>query len=440
MELFYRILEVINYVIIGICTTAFFFQIVMILFFWLPEKHFPVSEKKAKIAVMFMAKDEEEVIGKTIASFLEGQDYPKELYDLYVVADNCSDHTADIAKQAGAEVLVHTDDDPKHARKAYGIQFGLETIRNTGKGYDFFLLFDADNQAKNDYLSRMNDAFQSGVEIARPFEASSNAGKNAWASVSAGYYLRDSFIASNFRERLHLDSMLTGAGMMVAEKILAEIPGSFDAFTMAEDAEFTVRRLLKKKHVHYVADAVVYEDQPATLKDTVSRLTRMGHGLNRLFFAKGFPLFGHFFISGRWSNIDLFVQIMMIPVAVLCCLWFPAYYIFYVLLHFFNAIGPEFLGAYYNIGGYAMTSEMSWLLLWDLMKMILIVVGAYLVLYPFQTWVCVLRSKKKLGWPNIKGYVSGILLSPLFMIVYALAITAGALGKPKWKKIKRSVD
>ena len=122
MELFYRILEVINYVIIGICTTAFFFQIVMILFFWLPEKHFSKAEKQAKIAVIFMAKDEEEVIGKTVSSFLEGQDYPKELYDLYVVADNCSDKTAEIAASAGAEVLVHTDLDPKHARKAYGIQ------------------------------------------------------------------------------------------------------------------------------------------------------------------------------------------------------------------------------------------------------------------------------------------------------------------------------
>jgi energy-coupling factor transporter ATP-binding protein EcfA2 len=73
-------------------------------------------------------------------------------------------------------------------------------------------------------------------------------------------------------------------------------------------------------------------------------------------------------------------------------------------------------------------------------KMILIVLGAYLVLYPFQTWVCVLRSKKKLGLSSLKGYVSGILLSPLFMIVYALAITAGALSKPKWKKIKRSSE
>ncbi len=440
MELFYRILEVINYVIIGICTTAFFFQIVMILFFWLPEKHFPKAEKQAKIAVIFMAKDEEEVIGKTISSFLEGQDYPKELYDLYVVADNCSDKTAEIAASAGAEVLVHTDPDPKHARKAYGIQYGLSTLRSLGKGYDFYLLFDADNRADPHYLSAMNDAYQSGVEIARPFEASSNAGQNAWTSVSAGYYLRDSFIASNFRERLHLDSMLTGAGMMVADKILEEIPNSYDCVTMAEDAEFTVKRLLKKKRVHYVGDAIVYEDQPATLKDTISRLTRMGHGLNHLFFTKGFPLFGHFFVSGRWSNIDLFVQILMIPVAVLCCLWFPAYYIFYVLLHLSNAIGPEFLGGYMNIGGAYMTSEMSWQLLWDLMKMILIVLGAYLVLYPFQTWVCVLRSKKKLGLPSLKGYVSGILLSPLFMIVYALAITAGALSKPKWKKIKRSSE
>ena len=66
METFYQILEIVNYVIIGICSLSLLFQLVMILFFWLPEKHFKKSEDLAKIALIICARNEEAVIGETI--------------------------------------------------------------------------------------------------------------------------------------------------------------------------------------------------------------------------------------------------------------------------------------------------------------------------------------------------------------------------------------
>ena len=105
MQLIYQILEVINYIIIGICTISLLFQVVMILFCWLPEKHFKKSEKLSKIALIICARNEESVIGDTVKNILVHQDYPKELYDIYVIADNCTDKTAEKARAAGAIVF-----------------------------------------------------------------------------------------------------------------------------------------------------------------------------------------------------------------------------------------------------------------------------------------------------------------------------------------------
>ena len=110
----------------------------------------------------------------------------------------------------------------------------------------------------------MNDALEDGCEIARAYEASTNFGQNVWTSVSACYYVRDSRIACNFRERAHMNSMLSGAGMMVSAKVIREI-GGWDAMGGIDDAEFAVRRMLENRKCHYVADAVVYEDQPSKI-------------------------------------------------------------------------------------------------------------------------------------------------------------------------------
>lgn len=438
MQIFYQILEVINYVVIVICTLAMIFQLVMILFFWLPEKHFKKSDDLHRIALIVCARNEASVIGETVRDILDKQDYPKDKYDIYVVADNCTDDTAKLAEEAGATVFVHTDDNPAHHRVAYPLEFGLRKILEMKK-YDFVIRIDADNLLNKDFFRRMNDAFCSGVEIARPYEASRNPTQNSWATVSATYYMRDSMIACNFREFFHLDSMLTGAGMMLSTKMLEEI-GVWDAFTASEDAEFTCKRLCEKRRVHYVCDAVVYEDMPSTLKDTHIRNARMGNGLNRVFFQDGWKMLGHFFISGRWSNVDLFVQLLFIPVAVLCCLWFPAYYIFYIIAHFINAVGPEWLGNIYALDGTSLTAEASASSLINTMiPTLCIVLGVFLFVYPFQTWIAVMRSKKKLGLKNLKGYKRGIILSPLFMLLNTMSITWGVLTNAGWKSVSRNV-
>ena len=440
MEILWRTLEIINWVVIGISTICFGFQLIMILFVWLKEKHFKPAKELHRCAVVICARNERDVIADTIKDLLENQNYPKDKFDVFVVADNCTDDTAEIAEKAGAKVFIHNDPEPSHHRAAYAIQYGFQKIIESGAKYDFFIKFDADNHGCPDYIREMNNAFDSGVLVARPYEASTNGNQNTWTAVSATYYIRDSRLACNFRERLHLDSMLTGAGMMVASSVIEEISGYWDAFSTSDDSEFTINRLLENKRVHYVADAIVYEDQPSTMKDTWNRITRMGNGLHHVFWHRGWKMLGHFFVSGRWSCVDLFVQMLMIPFTILAFFWFVPYYVFYALCHFINWVGPEWMSGFSALNGVPITSAVSQDAFISLLIMAAVVIGTFCVIYPLQTFLSMAMSKKKLGWENYKGYKRAVILSPLFMVFYGLAVFVGILTKPKWKQVKRNVQ
>lgn len=140
MALFNEILYWINAVLIGILSVAFSVQFIYTLFFWLPARKYKPAEKKHRVGIIIPARNESAVIGDTIRCLL-ASDYPRELFDIFVVADNCTDDTAEIAREAGAIVFEHFDDDPKHKKAGYALQFGFEKILESYDNYDFFIKF-----------------------------------------------------------------------------------------------------------------------------------------------------------------------------------------------------------------------------------------------------------------------------------------------------------
>ncbi|MFA7111335.1 MAG: glycosyltransferase family 2 protein [Bacilli bacterium] len=410
-----------NSVLLSLIGLAFFWQFLFMIFFFLKKKIFPKSKKKNRIAILIPARNEESVIRQTILDLKNKQKYPKNKFDIYVVADNCTDNTAEVATLAGANVFIHKDNDPKHHKKAYALQYGFRKMLELGLEYDFVIMFDADNKANEDYLSLMNDAFNSGVKIARPCENSLNLDQNVWSKISGLYYLRDSRFACRVRERLHLNPMLTGAGMMVSYDIITKING-WDCMSESEDAEFTVKRIMDGYRVHYVEDAQVFEDQPSSLKDTFVRNERMGHGLHKLFWTGGFKMFFKFFISFKISYIDLFLQLFFIPMAVLCCTWIPIYYVFdffYCLFLRPTAENLLFLQNEWIVIGYAL-------------------LFAFYIAFVFQGTFILITQRKNVRIKNTKSMIPAIFMFPFFMIIYCLAIFLGVVKKPKWKQVKRN--
>ena len=124
-------------------------------FFLLPRRRFPTAPPKARFAVLLPARNEEAVIGDSVRSLLR-QDYPRELFDVYVLPNNCTDHTEEAARRAGARIFrcrgpVRSKGEVLHQAFAHLM----------GK-YDAYCVFDADNLVAPGFLARMNDAYVAG--------------------------------------------------------------------------------------------------------------------------------------------------------------------------------------------------------------------------------------------------------------------------------------
>lgn len=436
MYALYRTLEIINYIVIAITVIGFVAQIIFILLSWVPKRGYPKAKRQHRIAVIIPAHNESKVIGNTIRSLFSKQTYPREFFDVIVCADNCTDDTAEIARAAGATVIYRKDDNPAHRRASYPVKYLMDWVMENRKGqYDAFVKLDADNLVCDEFLEKMNDALDAGVSIAKAYEASSNLSQNIWTKVSGTYYIRDSRIPCRVRQFFHMDQILSGAGMMVSVKCIEDI-GGWDAMGVSDDSEFSSKRLIEGWRIKYVEDAVVYEDQPSTLKDTFFRLSRMARGINHVFWVNLPKMFKRFFQTGRLSYLDYPLTMVFVPIAVLCCSWFPAYYIFYVIVNLVQIFSATNIGIY---PGVADASAYALDQIYNLLWMILYVVVSYVIIYAGQTWLAVFLDRKKLGLSNsLKGARSGILLSPIFMVLYAIAICYGVFAKPKWRSVSRN--
>lgn len=421
MEQVNRILSIINdQVLLTIIGVAFGIQLLYIILFFVKPKKYPKADVKHKFGIVIPARNESSVISDTIKCILNS-DYPKDKFDVYVVADNCTDNTAELARAAGATVFERFDDNPKHKKAGYALKYLFEKIMEQHPDeYEVFIKFDADNHMAPDYISKMNDAFHAGVKCARGYSNSKNINQNVITGISGLWYIRDCRFSNNFRSAIGQGTMLGGAGMMFSAEIIKK--HGWDCLTSSDDTEFTMRRLnedgIKTMYVH---EAVVYEDQPSTIADTFNKYRRMSGAMNKLFWTQGMKSLGLFFVrwKNKWTYFDMFLTLMFIPVCVLMCIWLPIYY-GYVLI-------------YNGVMG-------NWTVFWQYLSTICYSLAfAFVLAFILQALLAVCLEKKRMG-VTVRQMLPTILLFPAFMIIYAAAITIGVFSKPKWRAITRNTS
>lgn len=410
----YDILTFINNIVLILFMIGFATQLIFIVFFFLPARKYKDTNKKHRVGILICARNEEKVIGDLIKS-LHKQDYPKESFDIFVVADNSTDRTAEIARSLGATVFERFDDDKKHHRVAYALRFGFKHILDLGKSYDFFIRFDADNIVDPSYLNEMNKAYASGAMLAKGYNNAKNLNDNVIATISGLWYIRDNRFSCHVRGAFRMTQILTGPGMMIASSIIKE-NGGWIHMGISEDVDFTLGELLKGYKAYYVPNAVFYDDQPSTLKDTFRRNMRMGRGLIFTFFRYGIPCLFKFFTTGKIYYLDMFLTEFFIPMALIGILWFPFYYTYNITYQF---------GLSYDAGINA------------LLNLGMILLFAFIIPFILQALLVWILERKRIVAKS-SSIIKGILLFPLFMIFYALGISLGIIFKPQWKAIKRS--
>lgn len=242
-------IKVINYIIMVIFFACYAYQFVYIpVALLLKDKPLPEG-KTHSFAVLIAARNEQAVIAEPIDS-LRQQSYPAELIDIYVVADNCTDRTAEISRQHGATVFERVN--KTQVGKGYALNFLLKHIELP---YDAYIVFDADNVVDPNFVREINKTFSAGYDIVTSYRNSKNYGDN-W--ISAGYalwFLREAQYLNRPRALLGSSCGVSGTGFMFSSRILEKC-GGWNFFLLTEDIEFTAHNIVNGEKVGYCPTAV----------------------------------------------------------------------------------------------------------------------------------------------------------------------------------------
>lgn len=268
-------LYVLQQALVWIVTIFWLYQLVVSICSLVKLKDKPlIEEKDNRFMAIIPAHNEESVI-KNLVDSLSKQNYPKDLYDIYVIADNCTDKTAEIAKKAGA--IVYERFDEKNRTKGHALNWFLKKKLDEKALYDAFCVFDADNIVHEDFLKNMNKKLCQGEDVVQGYRDIKNP-TDSW--ISAGYaifYWMMNRFYHLARYNLGLSPLLNGTGFMVKFDVVK--PTGWDTKTLTEDIEFSIKRIIAGKKLGWATDAIVYDEQPVGFKQSWSQRTRwtVGH-------------------------------------------------------------------------------------------------------------------------------------------------------------------
>lgn len=268
-------LYIIREALVWIVTIFWLYQIMVSLCSLVKIKDKPLQVKKDhKFMAIIPAHNEEAVVGNLVES-LKKQNYNKDLYDIYVIADNCTDNTAKVAKEAGAIVYERFNNSKK--TKGYALDWFLQQKIKEDAPYDAFFIFDADNIVDPDFIKNMNKKLCQGEDVVQGYRDIKNP-TDSW--ITAGYaifYWTMHRFYHLARYNLGLSPLLNGTGFMVRFDVVK--PQGWDTVTLTEDIEFSLKRIIKGKRLGWATDAIVYDEQPVGFKQSWSQRSRwtIGH-------------------------------------------------------------------------------------------------------------------------------------------------------------------
>ncbi len=231
---------------------GYYFQLVAVGRVRRPPPAVPIASPA--VAVLIPAHNEETTLAATVASVLRSK-YPADRLRVLVVADNCTDGTADIARRAGAGVVERFDD--VRRGKGYALELGLAELLQASP--DGVLILDADCELPADALTHLTADLSDGCDAVQAARLPRNRGGPAAAVAAVGSSIENAVSAG--RDRLGLPVALRGSGMLFSHRLLERLP--WRAYGLVEDAEYGAILAQNGVRIRFRPDVVVRGEVPA---------------------------------------------------------------------------------------------------------------------------------------------------------------------------------
>lgn len=376
-----------------------------------PKKYSPTDQSK-RYAFLIAARNEEAVIANLLKS-IKAQDYPTNNIDIYVVADNCSDKTAEISRQCGAIVFERFDSN--NVGKGYALNFLLKNI-SADKGirhYDAYFVFDADNILEPNYVTEMDKAFSAGSRVVTSYRNSKNYGQSWIASGYALWFLREARFLNNSRSLLGVSGAVSGTGFMVSSEVFEKNDG-WKHHLLTEDIEFSVDMIIRGEVIGYCHTAMFYDEQPVTFRQSWRQRLRWAKGFLQVYRNYGLKLFLGIFSRNAFSCFDMSMSIM------------PA---------FFFTVASMLVNWGTAIFSFVKFGSVSSTVLYYCFHFLIV---SYVLMFALGL-LTVISERKRIRC-KISKTISHLFFFPIFMLSYLPISLTALFSKVEWKQISHSVS
>ena len=409
---------VFNFIIWLFFTLAYFYQFVYILVTWRRGMvKLPDAKKQHRYAFFIAAHNEESVIANLVQS-IKDQDYPAELIDTFVVADACTDNTAEEARRAGA--IVYERNDLARKGKSWVLDYGFDRIMDEYPGkYEAFFVFDADNLLSKSYVTEMNKVFDQGYLVSTSYRNSKNFDSSWVSSAYATWFLREAKFLNNSRMLCGTGCAISGSGWMVSARIIQGMHG-WDFHTLTEDIQFSTFCAANGIRIAY-SPAEFYDEQPIDFKSSWTQRMRWTKGFYQVFFSYVGDLFRGVG-KKRFGSYDMLMTIAPGNILTLISAFVnAAYLVIGSLSHGFLATQSELSMC---VGSLVMTF------------------GSMYVTFFILAVITTISERKRIICRKDRRWriITNLFTFPLFMMTYIPINVAALFKKVEWVPTKHTVS
>lgn len=393
-----NLLKILVIIINFISISYMVYYVAIAMFAFRKDKIRLKNTTKKKFAIIIPARNEEVVIGNLVQS-LNNQNYPKDKYDIFVVPNNCDDNTEEVARSFKAQIISCENIITKS--KGDVLRYAFKYLKESD--YDAYLIFDADNIVHPNFIEEMNYTLCQGFRIAQGYRDSKNP-SDTWISSSHSlHYIIQNYFMNRARMNINKSCFVNGTGFMISKEYLDE--NGYNSLTITEDIELNVNCGLNNEQIAFVENAITYDEQPNTFSVSWKQRKRWSVGTLQC-------------LKSYWNKIikDIFknknfesVESVMFLTAPLVQLIGTFNIVLQVIVDFFSDKKINYL------------SKAVLLILYYISNIIL-TVGII-----------------KISQKQIKNYVKGIILLPLFYLSWVpINVVALFEKKSTWERIEHT--
>ncbi|NPA94257.1 MAG: glycosyltransferase family 2 protein [Thermodesulfobacteria bacterium] len=315
-------------IVLIILAYLFFLAFVAIL----PEKKGRAASPSKRFLFLIPAHNEEKCIGKTL-EHLKGLDYPENLWDVVVVADNCTDATNDIVRSHNVECIERRESGA--TGKGYVLAWAFERL--VARGHDAFVIIDADTHVDKDFLLAMNRHLLQGAQVVQAYSQVRSPESSPLEGLAFLGFALNRNLRYKGRSRLGWQANLMGTGMCFARQVIERY--GWPALSKVEDLEMTMFLKLRNIRVVFAPDARVTVRLHSDISSSKGQRLRWDMGKFQVR-DKYLPLlFKRFCQTRDISFLDSIMELLLPPFSIFFVgVW--GLFLLYVILDF---QGPDFV-------------------------------------------------------------------------------------------------